>query len=153
MLLNNNIYILYQFSCFFSILFYKESLLYILFFSILLCTTFVAKHPVTKPNINVIKNSEKHLAEEIDRMFEDAVNTAEVIESITTNGRRTYNSEIVSIPGNYNIGEPDTALSERIAIVPPFGAEDVVKYILIAIAAVGVLGIGIFLIKRKVLRK
>ena len=44
------------------------------------CTTFVAKHPVTKPNINVIKNSEKHLAEEIDRMFEDAVNTAEVIE-------------------------------------------------------------------------
>ena len=80
-------------------------------------------------------------------------NTAEVIESITTNGRRTYNSEIVSIPGNYNIGEPDTALSERIAIVPPFGAEDVVKYILIAIAAVGVLGIGIFLIKRKVLRK
>ena len=44
------------------------------------CTTFVAKHPVTKPNINVIKNSEKHLAEEIDRMFEDAVKTAEVIE-------------------------------------------------------------------------
>ena len=44
------------------------------------CTTFVAKHPVTKPNINVIKNSEKHLSEEIDRMFEDAVKTAEVIE-------------------------------------------------------------------------
>lgn len=44
------------------------------------CTTFVAKHPVTKPNINVIKNSEKHLEEEIDRMFEDAVKTAEVIE-------------------------------------------------------------------------
>lgn len=80
-------------------------------------------------------------------------NTAEVIESITTNGRRTYNAEIVSIPGNYNIGEPDTALSERIAIVPPFGAEDVVKYVLIAIAVAGVLGIGIFLIKRKVLRK
>lgn len=80
-------------------------------------------------------------------------NTAEVIESITTNGRRTYNAEIVSIPGNYNIGEPDTALSERIAIVPPFGAEDVVKYVLIAIVLAGVLGIGIFLIKRKVLRK
>jgi len=28
----------------------------------------------------VIKNSEKHLSEEIDRMFEDAVKTAEVIE-------------------------------------------------------------------------
>jgi thiamine biosynthesis protein ThiI len=44
------------------------------------CTTFVAKHPVTKPNINVIKNSETHLAEEIDRMFEEAVNTAEIIQ-------------------------------------------------------------------------
>lgn len=44
------------------------------------CTTFVAKHPVTKPNINVIKKSETHLAEEIDRMFEEAVKTAEVIQ-------------------------------------------------------------------------
>lgn len=44
------------------------------------CTTFVAKHPVTKPNINVIKNSEKKLAEEIDRMFEEAVNTVELIK-------------------------------------------------------------------------
>ena len=77
----------------------------------------------------------------------------EVVESITTNGRRTYNAEVVSIPGNYNLGEPDTARSERIAIVPPFGAEDAVKYILIAIVAIGVLGVGIFLIKRKVLRK
>lgn len=44
------------------------------------CTTFVAKHPVTKPNINIIKKSESYLAEEIDRMFEEAVNTVEVIE-------------------------------------------------------------------------
>ncbi|MCI9616694.1 MAG: tRNA 4-thiouridine(8) synthase ThiI [Eubacterium sp.] len=44
------------------------------------CTTFVAKHPVTKPNINVIKNSEKKLTEEIDRMFDEAVNTAELIK-------------------------------------------------------------------------
>lgn len=80
-------------------------------------------------------------------------NTAEVIESITTNGRRTYNSDVVSIPGNYNLGEPDTAQSERIAIVPPFGAADAVKYILIGIAIIGVLGVGIFLIKRKVLTK
>ena len=80
-------------------------------------------------------------------------NTAEVIESITTNGRRTYNADVVSIPGNYNLGEPDTAQSERIAIVPPFGAADAVKYILIGIAIIGVLGVGIFLIKRKVLTK
>ena len=58
-------------------------------------------------------------------------NTAEVVETITTNGRRTYNADVVSIPGNYNLGEPDTAQSERIAIVPPFGAADAVKYILI----------------------
>lgn len=44
------------------------------------CTTFVAKHPVTKPNINIIKKSESHLSEEIDRMFEDAVNNVEIIE-------------------------------------------------------------------------
>lgn len=80
-------------------------------------------------------------------------NTAEVIGSITTNGRRTYNADVVSIPGNYNLGEPDTAQSERIAIVPPFGAADAVKYILIGIAIIGVLGVGIFLIKRKVLTK
>lgn len=44
------------------------------------CTTFVAKHPVTKPNINVIKKSETKLAEKIDEMFDEAVRTAEVIE-------------------------------------------------------------------------
>ena len=44
------------------------------------CTTFVAKHPVTKPNINIIKNSETHLSEEIDRMFKEAVETVEIIE-------------------------------------------------------------------------
>ena len=43
------------------------------------CTTVVAKHPVTKPNINVIKNSEKKLEEEIDRMMEEAINSAELI--------------------------------------------------------------------------
>ena len=37
------------------------------------CTTFVAKHPVTKPNLNVIKHSELKLAEKIDEMIEEAV--------------------------------------------------------------------------------
>lgn len=44
------------------------------------CTTFVAKHPVTKPNINIIKKSETKLAEEIDTMLETAIETAEIIE-------------------------------------------------------------------------
>ena len=43
------------------------------------CTTFVAKHPVTKPNLNVIKHSELKLAEKIDEMIEEAVRTVEVL--------------------------------------------------------------------------
>lgn len=43
------------------------------------CTIFVAKHPVTKPNINAIKKSEMKLEEKIDDMLETAINTAEVI--------------------------------------------------------------------------
>ena len=43
------------------------------------CTIFVAKHPVTKPNLNVIKKSEMNLAEKIDEMMDTAVKTAEVI--------------------------------------------------------------------------
>ncbi len=43
------------------------------------CTIFVAKHPVTKPNINVIKKSETKLAEKIDEMMDTAVKTREEI--------------------------------------------------------------------------
>lgn len=43
------------------------------------CTIFVAKHPVTKPNINVIRRSEENLAEKIDEMFEEAIKTTETI--------------------------------------------------------------------------
>ena len=79
-------------------------------------------------------------------------NIVEVFESITTNGRRTYNS-LISIPGNYNVGEPDTGVSENFTIVPPFGAVDVIKYILIGIAVIAILGVGIFIIKKKVIAK
>ncbi|MDO4344718.1 MAG: tRNA uracil 4-sulfurtransferase ThiI [Eubacteriales bacterium] len=43
------------------------------------CTIFVAKHPVTKPNINVIRRSETKLEEKIDDMVKTAVDTAEMI--------------------------------------------------------------------------
>ncbi len=43
------------------------------------CTIFVAKHPVTKPNINVIRNSERHLEERIDELVKTALETTEVI--------------------------------------------------------------------------
>ena len=44
------------------------------------CTIFVAKHPVTKPNLKVIKNHERNLEEKIDEMIETALRTQEVIE-------------------------------------------------------------------------
>lgn len=43
------------------------------------CTIFVAKHPVTKPNINIIKRSEKNLEEKIEEMIETAVSSAEAV--------------------------------------------------------------------------
>ena len=43
------------------------------------CTIFVAKHPVTKPNLGVIQRSEKRLAEKIDELVETAVSTEEVV--------------------------------------------------------------------------
>ena len=43
------------------------------------CTIFVAKHPVTKPNLNIIKNDEQHLADCIDDMMKKAVDTVERI--------------------------------------------------------------------------
>ena len=35
------------------------------------CTIFVAKHPVTKPNLNIIQASEKKLSEKIDELAKD----------------------------------------------------------------------------------
>ncbi len=43
------------------------------------CTTFVAKHPVTKPLLHVIERSEEKLAEKIDEMVERAIAEVEVI--------------------------------------------------------------------------
>ena len=43
------------------------------------CTIFVAKHPVTKPNVDFIKKSELKLAEKIDKLMEEAINSVEVI--------------------------------------------------------------------------
>ena len=43
------------------------------------CTIFVAKHPVTKPNLKSIKKSETHLQEKIEEMLQTAIDTTEVI--------------------------------------------------------------------------
>lgn len=43
------------------------------------CTIFVAKHPVTKPNLNVIKRHEQNLTEGIDELVKKALDTDEVV--------------------------------------------------------------------------
>ena len=44
------------------------------------CTIFVAKHPVTKPNVNVIECSERNLEEKIDELVKVAIETKETIK-------------------------------------------------------------------------
>ena len=43
------------------------------------CTIFVAKHPVTKPNLNIIKRHEQNLNEKIEELMQTALDTDEVI--------------------------------------------------------------------------
>jgi thiamine biosynthesis protein ThiI len=49
------------------------------------CTTFVAKHPVTKPSLKKIVSSEQKLGDRIFAMMEDAVEHTEEIV-ITSEG-------------------------------------------------------------------
>ena len=44
------------------------------------CTIWVAEHPVTKPNVKIIRKHETNLNEHIDEMIERAVSTREIIE-------------------------------------------------------------------------
>lgn len=77
---------------------------------------------------------------------------------------------VKSIPGNYDptavatvtdadlqgkdapVAEPDTDLAETVSVLPPFGEENKVPFILGTILAVIVLAGGIFLIKKKVIK-
>ena len=43
------------------------------------CTIFVARHPVTKPNLNIIRKHEHNLDEKIDELVQTALDTDEVI--------------------------------------------------------------------------
>lgn len=44
------------------------------------CTIFVARHPVTKPNLKSIKKSEVNLHEKIDQLLEQAYDSVEIME-------------------------------------------------------------------------
>ena len=110
-------------------------------------------------------------------------NGLEIVQTSNGVGRRHYNnidksryneddqiikSQIISsIPGNYvptNAGdstrnqnvvtsEPDSDYAERVTILPPFGQRNAIIIIISSIIAIIILGIGICVIKKKVLRK
>ncbi|MCI8584566.1 MAG: tRNA 4-thiouridine(8) synthase ThiI [Lachnospiraceae bacterium] len=44
------------------------------------CTTFVAKHPVTKPQVERVRKSERALEEKIEEMVREALETEEILE-------------------------------------------------------------------------
>ena len=44
------------------------------------CTIFVAKHPVTKPNLKVIRAHEQNVFDKIDEMIETALSSREIVE-------------------------------------------------------------------------
>lgn len=83
-------------------------------------------------------------------------NVAEIVQSTNGVGRRSYDS-IVSIPGNLDpvsrttANEPDTGNAQPITVLLPFGKTNVIWYIIGIIALAGVLGIGIYIIRYKVL--
>ena len=96
-------------------------------------------------------------------------NSAEVLQTQNVAGRRSYNNldadnndidaTVKSIPGNYNpkdtptVTEPDSNKSERITVQVPFGEENRIPFIIGIVIAIIVLAGGIFIIKKKVLKK
>ena len=44
------------------------------------CTIFVAKHPVTKPNLKIIRAHEQNVFDKIDEMVEEALASREIVE-------------------------------------------------------------------------
>lgn len=95
-------------------------------------------------------------------------NGAEIVQTSNEEGRRHYNvrdknktgdsiaETTKSIPGNYDpishkAKEPDENLGEQVVVLVPFGKENITIYIVGAIFIIAVLGVGIFIIKRKIL--
>ena len=90
-------------------------------------------------------------------------NYIEIVSSHNDNGRRSYNDDpttgltVVSIPGDFaplvpEFTQPDTAKSEEVVILPPFGNENQAIYYIIGGTLIGIiiLGVGIYFIKKKI---
>ena len=44
-----------------------------------MCTIFVAKHPVTKPRLDIIEKSEQKIAQDMEELVKKAIETVETI--------------------------------------------------------------------------
>lgn len=97
-------------------------------------------------------------------------NGTEIVKTSNGAGRRSYNVKdksnyrkdevadcVVSIPGNFNpitlaaLEEPDADVAETVIVLPPFGEDKSIFYIVGGVAIIAILGIGIYIIKKKVL--
>ncbi len=56
------------------------------------CTIFVAKHPVTKPKVEVIRRSEKKLSEKIGQLVKEAIDTTSIL-IVSEHGVEEYHKE------------------------------------------------------------
>lgn len=81
-------------------------------------------------------------------------NIAEITTISNTVGRRmAFSVQGNQDPASEVPSEIDSAKSEQIVILPPFGVGNIVMYITIAIGTLAVLTTGIILIKKKILKK
>lgn len=119
----------------------------------------------------VISKDEDLLEDESSTNIPDE-NIAEIIQLTIDNGRRPYYEAkrddasgnvqiglITEIPGNANpvdkttLLEVDTAISEEVHFIVPFGQNKQLILIIATIVGLGILVIGVFVIKKKVLIK
>ena len=105
--------------------------------------------------------------EDLEEANTPVENIAEIIQLTVDNGRRPYYEDstgnagesattlVTEIPGNANpmdqttLLELDTAISEEVHFIVPFGENRQLIIIIIAIIALGVLGLGVFIIKKR----
>ena len=80
-------------------------------------------------------------------------NSVEIVERLNAVGRRDY--KVITgnyIPQSEEITEYDSAIAEKVTILPPFGKDkDYIKYIIIAISAATVFVAGVIFIRKKVI--
>lgn len=79
-------------------------------------------------------------------------NITEIVQTSNTAGRRMAYSIVGNQDPTTTPTEVDSAMSEKVMILPPFGVMTYIIYAGIAIAAIAILAVGIVVIKKKVVK-